>query len=1182
MSDTAPRRSTPTNQLVGRRQLLGWMGAGAVVAGIPLSQTASAAGLGTAAAPLTVWLPSPADKIKRDRAFGPSTDTIRLQAARNEYESGQVIVRTTSGTTDIGVTASELTGPGGAKLTGIEVFEQRYITVDRRTPDAGGWGPGTYPDALVPLAPTRRVTASTNANLGIWFTVSIPKDAPAGHYAGSLNITGGTAPLVVPIDLEVWNFELPDKWSTATAVSIWYQQVARAHGVPYGDPRHEPLMRKYYEFQLKNRLLSSDIPLPVKPKVGGRPDLLAPGPGQDPTPAEFLAGADKYLNDPRVVRYRIPLYTTGDNENGYHVDADKLRQLVDGLRAKGILDRAYAYYADEPMNETAYTNVRNLFDTVRQIAPDLTHILTLEHLPEQKLLDFVCAWSFVITVPKPELPGIVAQLKERGDLVWWYNAVTHHYPLPGTFIADSGVGHRLLPWIQHDLGVEGYLHWSSTVFGKWIHPLGYETADRWNDAYGVETAPGDGFLMYPGNAVGIDGPVGTVRLEWMREGFEDLEYLALYDRKSAALATSWGVPKPERGLGSYHDVLHDWLAPYRDDPALFHKVRAQVGAEVAQLFGPTPALVRIDKPTAGHVVVELVTLKDAAVRIGGNASTAVSVQGPSATHRVVLDLLAGEQAIAISVAESNFSRTVKVAAAATPHEIVINSFESEADVARLITQEASATLSDQHPTTGGRSAKLVFNANAADPPWSGVYLYTQREGHPEQSIGRNDWSTIDAVAFDVYNDSDDLIAMYCDFHDPVRLDNGNPFYLAPRKQQRVVVPLTGLVSDLPRITSIHLRVDRRANPLTVYLDNVRFLRSKTGLPTPGTWSRQDSDRRVTVQTVRQDGTIGYARENGTNWEVTSVAAGVTGLVAGAVDTATRMNLIGLTSSGQLSWSRLDGSWTHRTVDTPATLTGTPAAVLDAAGKLTYFARTTAGNLIRGRQTAPGATTWVTAYVLDASGNKAVVGGDPATVQDPSGKLTYFVRGHNGELLHGWENAPGNDQWSVDVIRQGGNGAPALVEGRPSVSQDISGRLTFHARTAAGGVITGWQSTPGNGPWRYDSLPLTVTVDGAAETVTLAGDPVSALDASGKQVFFARTTDNRIFHGWSRYPGNGPWEGTVIRADGKTVTVAADGTTTQSADGRLHYFARLTSGRLGHWWQDAPGIGPWHGGEVANA
>ncbi|GAA0627870.1 DUF4091 domain-containing protein [Kribbella sandramycini] len=1177
-----------TRSTVGRRQLLGWMGAGAVVAGTPLgARPASAAGLGTMAAPLTVWLPSPADKIKRDRAFGPSTDAIRLQAARNEYESGQIVVRTTSGTTEIGVTASELTGPGGAKLNGIEVFEQRYINVTWTPPDSAPYGPGVYPDALVPLTPARRIAVGANANQGIWFTVNIPRDAAPGHYTGSLTISGGTTPVVVPIDLEVWNFELPEKWSTATAVSIWYQQVARAHDVPYGDPRHEPLMRKYYEFQLKHRMLSSDIPVPVKPKFQfpERPDLLAPGPGQDPEPAEFLAKADQYLRDSRVVRFRVPLYTSGDYEQGFQVDEVKLRQVVDGLRAKGLLDRAYGYYADEPMTDAAYEHVRKLFATVSRVAPDLTHVLTLERPPVQKLLDFVRAWCFVITVPKPELPEIVAQLKERGDLVWWYTAVTHHYPLPGVFIADSGVGHRLLPWIQYGLGIEGYLFWSSTVFGKWMGP-GYKVSDRWTDPFGLGTEAGDGFLMYPGNAVGVDGPVGTVRLEWMREGFEDLEYLALYDRKADALAASWGVAKPERGLGSYHEVLYDRLAPYRDEPAFFHHVRAQVGAEVAQLFGPTPALVRIDRPTAGHVVVELITLKDAAVTIGGAASTAIAVTGPAATHRIVLDLPAGERTVAISVAGSNFSRTVKVGAAATPHEIMINAFETTADVSRLTTREASATLSDQHPTTGGRSAKLVFNANAADPAWAGVYLYTQKDGQPEQSIGRNDWSTMDAVAFDIYNDSDRLVLMHCDFYDPVRVDDGNPFYLAPRKQQRVVVPLTRLVSDLSRITSIKLRVDKRDTALTVYLDSVRFLRSKTGLPAPGTWSRQDAEQRLTFQTVRANGTIGYGRENGAGFDVTSVAAGVSGQVSGTVDTAGRMNLVGLTPTGQLRWSRLDRSWTHTTVDPlpgngpRARLTGTPTAVLDALGRLTYFARTTEGNLIRGRQTAPGATTWVAAYVLDLSGNRMRVGADPASVQDPSGKLTYFVRGHNGELMHGWESAPGSDQWAVDLIRQGGNGVAAVLEGRPGVTQEISGRITFHGRSVAGAIVHGWQSTPGNGPWRWDTLPL--TVDGTAETVTIAGDPVSTLDAAGKLAYFARTTDNRIFHSWQRSPASGPWDGTVIRVDGVAAQIAGEGTAAQSADGRLHYFARLASGRLGHWWQDVPGNGPWRGGEVPDA
>jgi hypothetical protein len=500
------------------------MGVGVVAAGVPLEarpaaaagpRAVAAAGLRAVAAPLTVWLPAPNDKVQRDRAPGPAGGTISLQAARNEYESGQLIVRTTSGSTQIGVAAGELTGPAGAKLTEIEVFEQRYITVGWTPDGTAPWGPGTYPDALVPLPPGRTIAATSSANQGLWFTVRIPKGQAAGHYTGSLTVTGGTTPVVVPIDLEVWDFELPDTPSTATAVSIWYQQVARAHNVPYGDPRHEPLMRKYYEFQLKNRLLCNDIPVPMKVKLSrpDNPDIYYPGPGLDPEPAEFLARADEYLHDPRVVRYRIPLYADGDKDRGFTVDTTRLRQVVDGLRDKGLLGKGYFYYADEPTSDTAYTNVRRLFDTVAAIAPDVPQVLTLEHLPEQKLLDFVHAWSFVITAPKPELPGLVAALKERGDIVWWYTAVGHHFPLPGVFIADSGVGHRLLPWIQYDLGVDGYLFWSSTVFGKYNEVDGYNAGDRWSDPYGLATEAGDGFLMYPGTAVGIDGPVGTVRLE---------------------------------------------------------------------------------------------------------------------------------------------------------------------------------------------------------------------------------------------------------------------------------------------------------------------------------------------------------------------------------------------------------------------------------------------------------------------------------------------------------------------------------------------------------------------------------------------------------------------------------------------------------------------------------------------
>ncbi|GAA0624368.1 DUF4091 domain-containing protein [Kribbella sandramycini] len=1169
----------------GRRQVLGWLTAGTVAAGLPLLDTRTANALAAApaaaeAAPLTVWLPSPADKVRRDRRFliGSAPTAINLAAARNEYESGQFIVRTTSGTTRLGVSAGILTGPGGAQLSEIEVFEQHYVQVDKTWPESQPkYLPGPWPDALAPLPPSRTVPVGSGSNQGIWFTVHIPKDQPAGTYTGTITLTGGTSPVSVPVEVEVWPFEIPDTASTATAAAIWYQQVARHYGLTHTDPRHEPMMRKYYELQKKYRLISTDPPGPFR--AAPAPNGLWPGPGHEPEPAEFLRSADRYLLDPSAGRFRIPLYATGDYTVGFRFDAAKVRQVLQGLRERGIVDRGYFYWADEPLNETAYAHVKKFFADVSAVAPDIDHVLTLTDPPNQDLLDFVRAWCFVITVPKPELPGIVEALKARGDTVWWYTAWRHAYPLPSMFLADSSVSARLLPWIQYSHGIEGWLFWSTTVFGKWEHERGYAPSDRWTDPFPLPGGDaGDGYLMYPGP----DGPVPSIRLDNLRDGFEDLEYLALYDRKSAELAAGWELPVPAKALQSYHDVLHTGPAPYRDDPALFHRIRRQVGAEVAQLFGSTPAVVRIERSTAHGVVVELSTGRDNPVSIGGNSSRPVQTTATGARHRVVVDLPAGQRNLTITVAGSTFTRTLDVRPVAVPHDIPINSFETPTDVARLITQEASATWSDQHAGNGQHAAKLTFNTNAADPARSGVYFHTARENRPDHSIGRIDWSKIDAVAFDAYNDSDDVAVIYCDFHDPVRLDDGNPFYLSPRKQQRVVIPLAGLVSDLSRITSIHLRTPKRRTPLTVFIDNLHFQRSRTDLPVPGTWSRQDADRKLTVQTVRADGSIRYLLHDGAGWTATSIPAGVTGTVASALDPAGQMNLFALTAAGVLKWSR---NGQQLLVDPTPTngpkqqLTGRLAAIVDATGRMTYFARSVDGHLIHGRQRTPGSTEWTAGYITDGGGAKVRISDDPTAAPDVSGKLTYLVRNLAGQLWHGWEGAPGNNQWSGDLILQGGTGEVVRLAGRPAMAQDVSGRLTFHARGAAGAYLHGWQSVPGGGPWRWEQLPLAVTVDGTAETVALAGDPVSALDASGKLVTFVHTTDGRIFHNWQRHPGHGPWEGTVIRIGTTYVQVNGDGAVGQDSTGVLHYFAPTAAGALGHWYQHGPGVGPWHSGAL---
>lgn len=1170
---------------LSRRQLIGWLAAtGAVAAAPPLLAPRPAHAAGT----VTIWLPHPTDKVRRDRAFPTMRGTrIALQAARNEQESGQIILRTASGSTPVTPTASALTGPGGATIPAANVafYNQRYVEV--KSSENGKYGPGWYPDALVPLGPGASVTAGPSLNAAIWLTVNIPATQQPGTYTGTITLSGGDTPVVVPLDLQVWNFTVPDAPSFDTACTIWYPQVGGGHNLAWGTPAYDAMMRKYYDFQTAFRLNTNDIPFRGNP--GPASEGYPPGPGPDLDPAQYLDKIDEFVSDPRIRKFRAPLYATGSNETGFRVNTVKLEQLVEGLRDRGLTDRAYFYFADEPAPQH-YGNVRTLFTTVENVAPDIKHLLTLTDPPAQELLDFVRAWSFVITAPKPELPGIVSALKARGDWVWWYTAYGHAWPLPSVFIHDSLVGNRLLPWIQQYLGIEGYLFWSTTVFGTidWAAFRYKSTAgwqDRWTNPIALDKYAGDGYFLYPGTSVGIDGPVGSIRLHGLREGFEDAEYLALYERRAAQQAVTWGVSfDAKTALHSYHDLLHDGLAPYQDDPALFGEIRAQVGAEVSQLFGAAPALVHVGRPTAHHVPVVVHVPKGATLTVDGSARTPTGGTATADTFDLILDLQAGKRTVTFAVtrngATTTFMRTIQVGAAATPHEVIVNSFEQPSDLGRITPTNVTVTASTAHATAGKSSAKLVYAANVDN---AGVFFYTGYDGPGERAIGRKDWSSFDAVAMDVYNDSDKLVVIQANFYDPVHLDSGNPFYLSPHTQHSVRVPLTNLVNDLKNITSLELRAHRRSYPITLYVDNFRFERSKTGLPSPGTWARQDSVRRPTIHVVRTNGDIAMARQSGSDpsaWAFTNAGddglrGPVVGAVASAIDPGARLNLIASKGAGQpLQWSRETGpggTWQRSTItpvpdNGPApNLVGIPASALDVNGRLTWFSRTADGFLVYGVQDSPGSASWRTTY-LSVGGTRVQIAGDPAVIQNLNGELTFFARTAGNQVLHGWEQSPGGHVWGSGTLLQNGTGAPALIAGRPAVTQGISGRLLFHARDDAGRIVHGWQTVPGGGPWRWDFLPLTPS---GGPAVTIAGDPTNGLDPGGRAVYFARTTTGTVFHSWQRIPDGGPWDSTEL-----PIAPAGDGAVVQDQIGRMHFFARTSTGTLRHAWQDAPGTGPW--------
>ncbi len=463
-----------------------------------------------AASTATVWVPSAADKIRRDRAVPahPAAQLV-LSSARNERQFGQVVVRTSAAAT-VTAAATDLSGPGGARMpaTAVSFFQQRYVNVPTKQNDK--YPTGWYPDALVPAT---SVLTGPDVNAAFLVTVRIPADQPGGAYTGSITLSGGDAPVTVPVALTVWGFASPVTPTSTAAFWPWYQQAALAEGVRWGTPEFKTRMDAYYAYQIDHRVMPNHPPLIGDPGPGPG---YHPGPGPDAEPDAYIAQIADYVKDPRVTSFQLPTYASGDQNSTITIDTGKLAKVTGYLRQQGLLPKAFFYLGDEPGSDQAEDVLVGAYKTLHQVAPEVPTIMTLTHRPRQSLIDENNAWVFEQhTVPMLDEPRAVDTLKARGDLLWTYICIGDTWPYPGVMIDDSLVGSQLVPWFQHSQGYTGLLYWSTTAFGTW-DGTNYTPRDVYAIPYADDSSAGDGFMLYPGKPVGVAGPVGSLRMHAVR------------------------------------------------------------------------------------------------------------------------------------------------------------------------------------------------------------------------------------------------------------------------------------------------------------------------------------------------------------------------------------------------------------------------------------------------------------------------------------------------------------------------------------------------------------------------------------------------------------------------------------------------------------------------------------------
>lgn len=137
---------------------------------------------------------------------------VSLQGCRGEYVSCQLIIEKAAGDlNDVQVSLEALHASGGAAIrqSEIELYKNWYA----KNKD-GQWQPAY----CVPLQhgaafqlpdPQRKV--DNQHNQGIYIDMYIPKDALPELYRGVVNVTAGGQTASLPVELEVFDFLMPDK-----------------------------------------------------------------------------------------------------------------------------------------------------------------------------------------------------------------------------------------------------------------------------------------------------------------------------------------------------------------------------------------------------------------------------------------------------------------------------------------------------------------------------------------------------------------------------------------------------------------------------------------------------------------------------------------------------------------------------------------------------------------------------------------------------------------------------------------------------------------------------------------------------------------------------------------------------------------------------------------------------------
>ncbi len=518
-----------------------------------------------------------------------------LFLAKNEHEAFQVAIFPDQTLTNAQVTVSALQPAGGQgafngtvnvwlvghvrgaaqPISDLNIDYPAYL--DNYT---GGW----WPDPLLTF--TNTCTVNATDRVAFWIDVATRSDTPAGDYTGTVTVSGtGMSSVSIALSVRVWDFALPAKPTLPTAFSI--DSLWQASWI-YGNDWSGTISDKYLTMQRDHRLSVTEI----------------------------------YRTSPRATSWFQPWLPTNNAfclslvPNGIGSGLTTLYNYFLGL---GRLNETYVYGYDE-VGSSEFQEMAATFSQVHASYPGLRTMTTAN----DPSFGTSAGSSFlrpVVDIWVPETrrysKTAAAALRAEGKDMWWYVCMSPRHPYANVLLEYPAIEARLLMGaMTYKYEAGGVLYYSVTNYGYSLVPQYMPKNTIIENEEGPYTdwdprviqsggfVDADGCLYYPG-PVPV-GPLPCIRLENIRDGLEDYEYLHQL-KTLVGLVNRCPPSDPARQawlttaaiLLAVPTSIVNSVTSYTRDPAALYSYRQQLAAAILQGLSYTGAGIPPDTDNDG-------------------------------------------------------------------------------------------------------------------------------------------------------------------------------------------------------------------------------------------------------------------------------------------------------------------------------------------------------------------------------------------------------------------------------------------------------------------------------------------------------------------------------------------------------------------------------------------------------